>query len=158
MPFQMTGLAPEPFQPLFQMDDEALRAKLALRRVADSKPGFPCRVSLEDADPGENLILLNYESLSAPTPYQTRYAIYVREAATMAATYTDDLAPVLRNRPIALRFFDKDGLLAGADLGRNEDLVAKIRAGFSQTHVAFMHAHNAMHGCFAVRIDRMDEN
>ncbi len=154
MTYRIAGLSPDPFRPLFQLSDEALQARLALRRTATSRPGFPCRVSLEDAETGESLILLNYESHSALTPYRTSYAIFVREAAVSPACYTDELPPVFQDRPIALRMFDTDGLLVGADLGRNADIDTKIRQAFARQEVEFIHAHNAMHGCFSARIDR----
>ena len=54
--FVLRGLDPAPFAPLFALDDDALEACDARRVVATSKPGFPCRVSLVDAEPGEALI------------------------------------------------------------------------------------------------------
>jgi hypothetical protein len=56
--FRLVGLAREPFAPLFEMSDEQLAARSIRRVVADHKPGFPCRISLVDAEPGEELLLL----------------------------------------------------------------------------------------------------
>jgi hypothetical protein len=36
--------------------------------------GFPCRVSLVDAEIGESVLLVNYEHLPAASPYRMRYA------------------------------------------------------------------------------------
>jgi hypothetical protein len=60
MGFQISGLKHEQFQEYFQLDDKALAARGARRYVADNKAGFPCRVSLIDAEPGEQVILLSY--------------------------------------------------------------------------------------------------
>ena len=56
MAYVVTSLPAEPFAPLFAMDVEALAQRGARRVVADAKLGFPCRVSLDDAEPGETLI------------------------------------------------------------------------------------------------------
>ena len=81
MTYRITGLKREPFEHLFGLGDAELAALNARRVVADKKPGFPCRITLEDANPGESLILTNYVSHDVATPYRTAYAIYVREAA-----------------------------------------------------------------------------
>ncbi len=79
MAYTVTSLPAEPFAPLFAMDDEALASRGARRVVADAPLGFPCRVSLDDAEPGETLILVNYEHQSASTPFRASHAIFVRE-------------------------------------------------------------------------------
>jgi hypothetical protein len=156
MSFVITGLAPDQFSHLFGLPDDMLREQNIVRSTADAKPGYPCRITLEDAEPGETLLLLNYESHGAATPYATRYAIYVREGAKAPRSFKDELPPVFANRPIALRLFDAGGMLVGADMGRNEELAGKIEAAFSRPEVAYIHAHNAMHGCFAAEIRRSD--
>ena len=155
MSFAIAGLPIEEFRPLFGLADAALAARGIIRRTADRKPGFPCRITLEDAEPGETLLLLNYESHKTATPYRSAFAIYVRESAAAAATFIDELPPVMMKRPIALRIFDAGGMLIGADLGRDGDETkAKIDAIFADPSAAYIHAHNAMHGCFAAAITR----
>jgi hypothetical protein len=152
MSFVIRGLDPAEFRPLFSMPAEALAARGAIAKVADRKPGFPCRISLEDAEPGERVLLLNYESHKAATPYRSAYAIYVRDTAH-AAEFRNSLPPVMEHRPIALRIFDALGMLIGADLGRTgAETAAKIEAAFQNPDAAYIHAHNAMHGCFAAEV------
>lgn len=155
MSFMIEGLAPDEFAPLFGMSDENLAARGVVRKIADKEPGFPCRITLEDAAPGETVLLLNHESHKAATPYRSAYAIYVREAARSAARHVGELPPVMMKRPIALRIFDEAGMLIGADLGRDgAETKAKIEAAFENPAAAYIHAHNAMHGCFAAAIKR----
>ena len=142
------------FQPLFGLSDDALAERGIIRRTADTKPGFPCRISLKDAEPGDTLLLLNYESHAADTPYRSSYAIFVNERAQPVAPFVDSLPPVFRNRPIALRIFNADGMLIGADLSQDEGLDAAIRKAFENPGAAYIHAHNAAHGCFAAQINR----
>lgn len=154
MTYRVTGLDPEPFTPLFGLPDERLGEMNARRVVADAKPGFPCRVTLDDAEPGESLILLNYVSHDAPTPYRTAYAIYVREGAQAGAVYVDEIPPVFRGRPLSLRGFDEAGMLREARLALPGEADAGIRKLFANPNVASIHAHNAAHGCFAAKIER----
>ncbi len=154
MSFTIAGLNPEEFQPLFSLTNDELEHRGIMRMVASAKPGYPCRVTLEDAEPGESVLLLNYESHKTPTPYRSSYAIYVRENARAAKSYIGELPPVFIGRPMALRIFDKDGMLISADLDTAGELTTKIKKAFENPSAAYIHAHNAMHGCFAAEIRR----
>jgi len=154
MSFIVTGLPLEPFQPLFGLSDADLAAKGAVRQTAVAGERFPCRITLEDAAPGQSVLLVNYEHQTAPTPYRSNYAIYVSEAARETRRLAGELPPVLRGRPIALRAFDAAGMLIGAELALNDDVADAIARRFEDPDAAYLHAHNAAHGCFAARIDR----
>jgi hypothetical protein len=153
MAFTVSSLPIEPFQPLFDLDDDTLAERGAMRVVADARFAFPCRVSLEDAEPGERLILLHYEHQPAPTPFRASHAIYVREDAS-AVTTTDDLPPVLRRRLLSLRAFDRHGMLRDADVTQGAEAEPVITRMLADPDVAYLHAHYAKPGCYAARIDR----
>lgn len=53
MVFQFLPQSKQAFEPYFQMSDAPLADHRARRVTADAFPGFPCRVSPEDAAPGE---------------------------------------------------------------------------------------------------------
>jgi hypothetical protein len=154
MSFIVSGLDPTPFRPWFGADDAELRAAGIYRRRVDARPGYPCRVTLTDAEIGETALLFHHVSHAVPTPYRSAYAIFVREGAERAASFVDEAPPVFAGRPIALRQFDRDGMLIGADLALKSDACARIEAAFARTEVAYIHAHNAAHGCFVARVDR----
>ena len=154
MSYRISGLDIEPFAHLFTLDDEALAARGARRRIADAKPGFPCRVTLEDAEPGERLILLNYVHQPADSPYRASHAIYVRERATHAATYVDVVPAVLRTRTLSVRAFDAKGMLRDADLVEGTDLDATIPRMLADTRTAYLHVHYATPGCYAALVER----
>ena len=88
----------------------------AVRRIADARErGYPCRVSLTDSKPGDELILVNYEHHAVASPYRMRFAIYVRKGdETFDAI--DTVPEQLRGRTLAVRAFDADGMMAGWDL------------------------------------------
>jgi hypothetical protein len=154
MTYRITGLNPANHAVLFAMTDAELSAINARRVIANSNHGFPCRVSLRDADEGDALILFHHVSHEVATPYRSAYAIYVRETADAAAVYVDETPPVFEGRPIALRGFDADGNLLGAALALPGQADARIRELFESDDIAYIHAHNAAHGCFSAAIER----
>src|SRR5262245_50444920 len=115
MRFRYTGLEAGSFRDLFALSDAELAARGIQRVTADTKPGFPCRVSLEDAAPGETLLLLPFEHQSAGTPYRSSGPIFVREMATKAYDGTD-LPPVFATRLLSVRAYDQGGMMVDADI------------------------------------------
>lgn len=154
MGFQVSGLSHAQFAPLFALTDAQLAERNMVRRVADTKPGFPCRVSLQDAEPGETLLLLNYEHLALASPYRARHAIYVRENARQATPARGEIPEVLATRLLSLRAYDRHGMMLAADVVQGRAAAAIIDRMLANPDVAFLHAHNAKPGCFAARIDR----
>jgi len=154
MRFQISGLPVAPFAPLFGLSDAELAKQDIVRHTADKSPGFPCRVSLRDAESGETLLLLNYEHLAVATPYRSSYAIYVREYAEEARVAVNEIPSILRRRLLSLRAFDKQGMLLDADVADGRDIEPLIERMFEQRGAEYLHVHNAKPGCFAARVDR----
>lgn len=157
MQFHITGLPLEPFTKYFGLTTESLAKLGIVRRVADKRPGFPCRVSLRDAELGESVLLLNYEHLGVATPYRSRHAIYVREAATEISLAPGEVPEVLRTRLLSVRAFDEEGMMVGAEVVTGTELESAIRQLFADQHAEYLHVHNAKPGCYAARIDRWPE-
>jgi hypothetical protein len=154
MTYQITGLDPAQFTHVVGASDADLTGHAAVRVTATAKPGYPCRITLEDAEPGETLILLNHVSHDVTTPYRNAYAIYVRESALAPAQYRDTIPPVFETRPLGLRAFDASGMLRTAALALPGEADAKIRDVFANPEIAYIDVHNAVHGCFAARVER----
>jgi hypothetical protein len=154
MGFKVSGLDRDQFAPLFGLSDAQLSDRGIVRRVADRQPGFPCRVSLQDAQPGETLLLMNYEHLAVGSPYRARHAIYVRENALTAKPAANEIPDVLRTRLLSLRAYDQAGMMVEADVVHGSDVEPVIERILSEPGVEFIHVHNAKPGCFAARIDR----
>jgi hypothetical protein len=152
MAYRIEGLASAQFAGLFEMSDEALAARNARRAVADG-PGYPCRISLEEAAAGEELVLINHVSNDAATPFRASHAIYVRKDVAPGA-YTDAVPALFDSRTLGLRGFAADGMLRGALLAQPGEADAKIRELFERPEIASIHAHNAALGCFLARIER----
>lgn len=152
MNFLVSGLSPEPFRPLYGLSDAEL-AKHRARRVVADGPGFPERIEMRDAEPGESLLLVNFEHQGADTPYRSAHAIYVREGAT--ERWTGDCVPeVMRRRLLSLRGFSADGSMIGADVVEGTQAETLVERLFADPRVAYIQAHYAKPGCYAARIDR----
>lgn len=154
MAFRITGLDSAPFEHLFGLSDEALTAHRAKRYVADSKPGFPCRVTLEDAEPGEAVLLLPYAHQTAPTAYAAQGPIFVRERKAQAAVFVDEIPEQLSARTISLRAYDGDGMMIDADVVDGRALALIVERFFAEARASYLHAHFARRGCFAALIER----
>ena len=136
------------------MSQDALALHGAIRMTATQRPGFPCRVSLEDAEVGEDVLLVNYEHLHVHTPFRASHAVYVRVAAQQASPRTNAVPEMIRQRTLSLRAWTRDGLLAGADIAEGTDIERLIAALFSLSETEFIHIHFAKPGCYAARVDR----
>ena len=154
MNFRIVGLPVAPFAPLFGLDEHELAARGVVRRVADERPGFPCRVSLRDADVGETVLLLNYEHLPMPGPYRSRHAIFVREYAEEFAPEVNEIPEMLSRRLLAVRAFDGSGMMVEADVVPGDAVAAVISQQLGNAAVDYVHLHNAKPGCFAARAVR----
>lgn len=154
MSFRIIGLSPEPFRHLFGLSDAALAAQNAKRYVADRTPGYPDRIEMRDAEPGETLLLLNHTSQPAETPYRAAHAIFVREWAEDAYDQIDTVPAVMRSRLLSLRAFDADGMMLDADVVDGEQVECVIARFFADPAVQTIHVHNAKQGCYSDRIER----
>ena len=154
MTFQIHALPMAPYAHLFDLDDNTLTAQGARRVIATTKPGFPCRISLEDADPGDELILLNHQHLVANSPYASAHAIYIRRDAIEAHPETGDVPEVLASRLLSVRAFDADHMMLDADVVEGTDLARKLESMFEDPDVDIIHIHNARQGCFAAKATR----
>jgi hypothetical protein len=154
MNFRIQGLDFALFQHLVGLSDEDLRARGVVRVVADSTPGFPDRIELRDAEPGEQLLLLNYLHQPAAGPYQASHAIYVLEHPGRRFDRINEIPSVLRSRMISLRAFDSQGMITQAKLCAGTELEPAIDALLAEAGTEYVHLHYATRGCFACRIDR----
>jgi hypothetical protein len=153
--FLVSALSYAPFAPLFALSDAELAQRGIRRVVADEHPGFPCRVSLEDAQPGETLLLMHHLHHDVAGPYRASGPIYVREHATRAEPAPGEVPELLRRRLLSLRAYGADGMLLRAEVVEDRELAPLVTGLFADPDVAYLHAHNAKPGCYNCRIDRV---
>ncbi len=156
MSFQIHALPYEQFEPYFNFDEDELSAVGAQLKTVKTSPGTPCRVSLDDAKVGETVLLINYQHQSAPTPFQSSHAIFIRKDVATITPEPGDIPLAFTTRPISVRGFAQDHSLIDATLtDRAEpDLAADIEAMFRDPAIAYVHLHYAAPGCFAASVSR----
>jgi hypothetical protein len=152
--FQISALRRDDFTEFLSLDDEALERHGAKRYIADRKPGFPCRVTLEDAEPGERVVLLPFRHQSASSPYGAIGPIFVRESAQTASVPPDVVPGVLRTRLLSVRAYDAADLMTEAAVVEGRELEPVLNQLLERADVSYLHIHFARPGCYACRVDR----
>jgi hypothetical protein len=153
-PWRLSGLDPAPFESLFKLSDDALHRLGAVRRTADAVPGFPCRVSLEDAPIGAELLLLPYEHHEALSPYRASGPIFVRRGAARRTLAPGELPRYVTDRLISLRAYDADAMMVDATVCDGPEVTAALDGFFANGAVDYVHLHFAKRGCFSCLASR----
>ena len=151
MSFRITGLPAATFAGLFDLSNDELRARGAVRRIAEHNA--PCRISLTDAQPGDEVLLVNYEHHPVDSPYRMRFAIYVRRGEEQYDA-VDQVPEQLRMRALAVRAFDADGMMVGWEVTDGSQAEEVFERLFTNADAAYLHVHYAAPGCYAARVDR----
>jgi hypothetical protein len=150
--FRIRGLPAAEFTPWFAMSDEELVRHNALRLSADGD-GYPCRISLTDAAPGAEVILMNYTHHRTEGPFRASFAIYVRpDERTYDAV--NQVPAQLRRRLLSVRGYDARGMLRNAEVVAGTDLEPVVQALLQDPQVGYLHVHFAKPGCYAALIER----
>ncbi len=123
-------------------------------KVADEVPGFPCRVSLRDAEPGARMLLLNFEHQPAATPYRSSHAIFVEDGAEDVHPGVNEVPEVLARRTLSVRAFDQAGQMLDGVVVAGREAAPVFERLLSEPGTAYLHVHNAGRGCYAARVER----
>ena len=147
--FQLSGIDPGQFEPLFSLSDAELKAHGAVRRYATDSPGFPCRVSLQDAEIGEELLLLPYLHLATSSPYRASGPIFVRRNAVRRTLEVGEVTEYVTRRQISLRAYDAADMLVTATVCEGAEVAGELGRFFDNASIEYIHLHNARPGCFS---------
>jgi len=153
MSFRISGLPASQFAAWFSLSDAELAQRHAVRCVADAVHSFPCRVSLTDAEVGQEVLLINYEHQPAASPFRATHAIFIR-AGEQTFDAVDEVPDALRRRLLSLRAFDAAGMMRHADVVDGRELEGAVETMLADSKTAYLHAHFAKPGCYAARIER----
>ncbi len=121
---------------------------------SDQPIGFPCRISLEDAPTGEELLLLPFMHLDGATPYRASGPIFVRRGRARAARIQNELPTYLTLRPLSVRAYGAGDDMVDAEVVDGREAAPLIERYLARVDVRFLHIHFARRGCFACRVDR----
>jgi len=155
-PFRLVALPSERFAPLLALDDGELRAQGIRRMRVDAKSGFPCRVSLADAEPGEEVLLVPFAHHDVASPYRASGPIFVRAGAATARPEVNEVPAMIRSRLLSIRAYDAQAMMVAAEVAEGRELEDCIERAFSDPRVAYLHLHNARPGCYNCRVERAE--
>lgn len=155
--FQFIALPSEPFASLFSQSDTELQAVGARRMAVDEKPGFPCRVSLADAEIGETVLLVSFTHHDVSSPYRASGPIFVRQNARTASPAVDEIPAMFKHRLLSIRGYDAAAMMVGAEVVNGSELEDTIRRLFANESVSYLHIHNARPGCYNCRVVRASQ-
>lgn len=153
--FVLSGLKPETFAPLFDLDQAQLAARQMSRVTASAAFGFPCRVSLVDAQEGEELLLLPYMHQAADSPFRASGPIFVRRGASVAELAPDEVPDAVLRRLISVRAYDASHRIVAGEVCEGTGVGAWLQQIFDDAAIAYAHLHYARYGCFSCRADRV---
>jgi len=152
--FQFVALPSENFSHLFSMNDAELESRGAKRMIVDSQPGYPCRVSLEDAPVGERVILTAFRHHDVISPYQSAGPIFVREKAQTAKPDINEIPIMFHHRLLSVRAYDTAATMKNARVVEGRVLEETIRDFFAKDSISYLQIHNAGPGCFNCTVQR----
>jgi len=154
IPFKLIALPIEQFESLLALSDSELNECGARRMIADAKPGFPCRVSLVDAEPGEEVLLIQFTHHDVPSPYRAAGPIFLRVQGRTATLEPNEIPSMVRSRLLSVRAYDSAAMMVAADVVSGEQLEKSISRFFADDSIEYLHVHNAGPGCYSCRVER----
>ncbi len=146
--FVISGLDPKLFEKYYGMNSSQLEKTGIRKSVVDSYPGYPCRVSLEDAQIGEEVYLFNFEHHQTDSPYRSSGPIFIRKNAPPAVPGVNEIPKMLIHRVLSLRAYDQEGMMLDASTLNGSQLRSKLSELFERKEIAYIHVHNAGPGCY----------
>lgn len=152
--FRLIALPSEQFASLLSESDAELQARGARRMIVDQKPGFPCRVSLVDAEVGETVILLPFTHHNVSSPYRASGPIFVRSAGRTATPAVGEIPAMFRHRLLSIRAYDAAAMMVGAEVVKGSELEDGIQRLYANESVSYLHIHNAQPGCYNCHVVR----
>lgn len=143
------------FNHLFDLNTEKLLSNSIVKMIVDKSPGFPCRVSLQDAEIGKEVILLPFQHHKTKSPYQSSGPIFVRKNAKNPKLEVNEIPKFLNHRYLSLRGYDNGGMIQEMDTCRGDDLRNKIQLFLNNPEVSYIQIHNAKPGCYNCQVNRV---
>lgn len=143
------------YNSLFKRTTEELAKKNMVKMRVNSNPGFPCRVSLEDALIGEEVLLLPFEYHKTTSPYKASGPVFIRKNAVKANLAVNEIPTMLFKRQQTLRVYDSNGMMIAAKSSRTDDIRKEIETLFMNTKASYIQVHNTNPGCYNCQVDRI---
>ncbi len=153
--FQLVALNKNQFEHLFDLDETELAKKGIQKMLVDNFPGFPCRVSLADAEIGEEVILLNYEHHNVNSPYNSSGPIFIRKIAQTIKPKVNEIPIMFNHRLLSLRGYDNKSMMIFTEVVKGEILKETLLEILKNQKIEYLHIHNAGPGCYNCLVKRV---
>jgi hypothetical protein len=154
--FIINPLAHHYFADFMQLTQYELAKHNAKWITVDSKPGYPCRVSLAEAEIGERVLAIPYYHHDVDSPYRASGPIFVREHGKTADLKPNQIPEILKQRLLSLRAYNTKNMMCDAAIFQGEDnLIKGIKSFFENPEITYIHIHNANPGCFNCSVERV---
>ncbi|MTB52071.1 DUF1203 domain-containing protein [Lewinella sp. W8] len=153
--FIISGIQKAEIQHLFSLSNEELTSRGITRMTVDEYPGYPCRLSLEDAPIGEEVLAFNYEHHAIQSPYRASGPVFVRLNQEAAQLEKNEIPAMLLHRYLSLRVYDDHGMMIDATTVVGEHLEDAIQTIFRDPAAKYIQVHNARPGCYNCQVDRI---
>ncbi len=151
--YVVSGLDETGFQKLFDLNELELAKLGAVKIIATSKPGYPCVISLDDAEIGEEIILLPYDHINSNSPFRSRGPVYVRN--NVRKVLLENSVPEnLKIRRLSVRVYDDKDMMVNARTIDGRELEKFIQEAFRNPEATYIQVHISSPGCFNCQIDR----
>ncbi len=126
-------------------------------RVLDT-PGAPCRQCLRDAAAGEEMLLLSWHLPRPLGIYWTPSPIFLHAEACTPFDAPDTIAPIVRNRLVSVRAYDREDMCLYdlGDVGEGAVVDTLLQRALDDPRTAFVNIHTARPGCLLCRVERVE--
>ena len=147
-------------QPIDSVEADRLRSLDGPRYTADEQPGYPCRQCLRDANVGDELVLVSYDPFRSASPYRAASPVFLHvQPCVFVPLGIEEVLPVqLTCRTLSVRCFDDQAMMTDAALVDGRELESTLDRFFLATNTVYVDVHNAVRGCWAVRVNHADRN
>ena len=152
--FLIKALPKSKFDELLELTDRELANRHAKWITTEVNPGYPCRVSLIDANVGEKVLVLPFTHHDVASPYRASGPIFVRENAKTAKLAINKIPKMLRHRLLSVRAYNSQSIMIGAEVLQGNEIEAVIERQLQNSDVEYLHIHNANPGCFNCSVYR----
>lgn len=154
MNFKIYALDHKEFTPYFNLSDIELEKIGVQKMIVDEYPGYPCRVSLEDAEIGEEVLLLSYNFHKTNSPYNAKGPIFVRKNKATREYSKNEIPKMLLHRLLSFRGYDKNGIMKSAITESGQKSKEIIEEIFENNDIEYIHIHNSSPGCYNCEVKR----
>jgi hypothetical protein len=152
--FQFIALDKKEFDSFMDLNDEELASHKAKWMTVDEEPGYPCRVSLEDAKIGERVLFLPYWHHDVESAYKAIGTVLVREFSQTIKLGVNQVPIMLNHRLLSVKAYDSSNMMVAHDIAKGTELELKLKKQFQNSKVNYIHLHYAGPGCFCSAVYR----